>query len=504
MPATTSSAEEVRRRLNAAKGLLDDVQGTAEHAAVSRGQSDMVMAMLGSVKLDAADLGPIAELIAQCAWASPQEKAGLLTTVGQAVHTSSARRAKYQDFGFLGCYLLDRHWAVLLDCNIDYTLKLKILSDQTQALGLRTPSEETSARVTALLLLCIEGSAKARCLSSAYTRDVFLHVKKELKRRNPPPPLEVVAELSADVAEFRAKHPLTYDAVFGDQGPILCKFQFSEINAIASSIDQRIRPNSRAAQSVMPSEPWHAMVQMMQAMAGAMPSAMPSMQMGAMPSMQMGNGASLYFTQPRRPALRPALMAAASAAQGAPSSPQQVRRVSFSPSVQGTSPVQEHLPLSSEVSASGGGSQEVAIDTPETSTAEEGAPAKKVAKKTVEDAAAVILAAMNKKTEAKAEAKAKAALKRPAAASSTGPASSEGCPAADAKLPASSKGVPAADAKPPGYSVEWSRNQVLYRSGLKGSNQNKCFKFKSDEEREAAVSKAKKMVDAERKRRGLQ
>ena len=47
MAVTTSSAEQVRRRLHAAKWLLDDVQGTAEHAAVSRGQSDLVMAMLG-------------------------------------------------------------------------------------------------------------------------------------------------------------------------------------------------------------------------------------------------------------------------------------------------------------------------------------------------------------------------------------------------------------------------------------------------------------------------
>ena len=479
MAVTTSSAEQVRRRLHAAKWLLDDVQGTAEHAAVSRGQSDLVMAMFGSVKLDAADLGPIAELIAQCAWASPQEKAGLLTTVGQAVQTSSAaRRAKYQNFGFLGCYLLDRHWAVLLDANIDYTLKVKTLSDQALALGLRTPSEETSARVTALLLLCIEGSAKARSLTSAYTRDVFVHVKKELKRRNPQEPLEKVSELSADVADFRAKYPRTYDAVFGREGPSLCKFQFAEIHAIASSIDQRIRPNSRAALSMMP---WDAMAHMMQTMA-ASSGAMPSMQMAAMLSMHMGNGGSLHFPQPRWPSLQPALMAAASAAQGAQSSPQQIRQVSFAPLLPvSTEASASGVPVSTEDSASGGGRKEVAIEV-DNSTAEKGAPAKKVAKRTVEDAAAVILAAMNKKTVAKA------ALKRPAAASSKPPTSE----------------VTAADAKRPSYSVEWSRNQVVYRSGLKGPNQNQVFKFKNDKEREAAVSKAKKMVEAERKRRGLQ
>ena len=40
--------------------------------------------------------------------------------------------------------------------------------------------------------------------------------------------------------------------------------------------------------------------------------------------------------------------------------------------------------------------------------------------------------------------------------------------------------------------------------GLKGPNQNQVFKFKNDKEGEAAVSKAKKMVEAERNRRGLQ
>ncbi len=463
-------ADALRMRLEAAEGLLREVRGSAAHARVSRAQSDLVMNLLSSTTLVADDLGSTAELIGRCSWASPQEKQGLLAALGHAVQVVRvATRAKQQNFELLGCYLLVSQWELLLNADVEYNVKLRALADHALQLGLRNPSETSVARITALLMLCVEGSARARCLAPAYLRDVFLHVKGMLKPRTAPAPLEAVPELMADVAEFQAKHPRTFAAVFAAGGPATCKLQYSEILAVSQGIQMRDRKGASSsgtsANSSLQGNP------LQHAMKDAIAQLVQNMLAGG--SMQVGNGATIQLTggTPRR--LRPALEAAANFCNGPgdaiehePPREALPQRPTLQPAIPSHPQGAPQLGSQADVLPSKG--------EPEAS---EGAPPKR-AKKTVEDATASILLAMGKKSEAKAAGK---LLKKPAAATQASDTFSQ---------------------KPPCFSVEHSRSQVLYRTGLAGAGQSKTIRFHDEASMEKAISQAKKMVAEESRKRG--
>jgi hypothetical protein len=99
----------------------------------------------------------------------------------------------------------------------------------------------------------------------------------------------------------------------------------------------------------------------------------------------------------------------------------------------------------------------------------------------VDDAAANLLAAMEIKKQVK---------KRPAAAMAE---TNEGD--GDGDIPD--------DAKPPFITIEHSRSQVLYRSGIRGSGQSKVFKFSCEATKAAAIRDAEAMVAREKRRRGI-
>ena len=121
---------------------------------------------------------------------------------------------------------------------------------------------------------------------------------------------------------------------------------------------------------------------------------------------------------------------------------------------------------------------------PEPSTVE---PPSKMPRRSVEEVTASIQKAMALKSEAKIAKKPAAVASRVAAA-------------------AVAKNVPAKatpKAKPPTASVEWSRSQVLFRSGLTGPGQTKNFRFFDHASRGSALNQAKQMAREKRLRRGL-
>jgi hypothetical protein len=107
-----------------------------------------------------------------------------------------------------------------------------------------------------------------------------------------------------------------------------------------------------------------------------------------------------------------------------------------------------------------------------------------VVKKSVDDAAATILAAMGKKKSTVT----KDSRKRPAAAMV--------CGSLDDDTHDSGR--------PPIFSIEASRSQVLFRTGLAGKGQSKVFKYTNAASKAKAIAEAQKMVKAEKLRRGLE
>ena len=97
---------------------------------------------------------------------------------------------------------------------------------------------------------------------------------------------------------------------------------------------------------------------------------------------------------------------------------------------------------------------------------------------------------------------ARGGMKRPAAAETANPEA----PPVNGKI--EKRPAAAAKAKPdkstsPLFSVEASRSQVLYRSGLCGKGQTKVFKYSNEKEKKRALASAEALVVAEKRRRGL-
>ena len=100
------------------------------------------------------------------------------------------------------------------------------------------------------------------------------------------------------------------------------------------------------------------------------------------------------------------------------------------------------------------------------------------------------MAAMGKRADVRVEKK--LAMKRPAAA--------EMCSGDE---PLGLKPVTGKPEKTPLVSVEHSRSQVLYRSGLCGKGQTKVFKYTNDKEKKRALAQAESLFRTEKRRRGL-
>ena len=100
--------------------------------------------------------------------------------------------------------------------------------------------------------------------------------------------------------------------------------------------------------------------------------------------------------------------------------------------------------------------------------------AKQCAKKSVEEATSLVLSAMASKSEAKV---ATAVKKRPAAT-----------PPND---------VNSRNSRKPHFSVEHSRSQVMFRTGLAGQGQSTAFKYHDAASKALAIKKAKVIVEKE-------
>ena len=186
----------ILERLEAAEQLLSASRGTPQHATVSHGQSSLILSLLRQRQLRAADLGMLGERIGRCAWASSEARDSLLEALGTALQRQPASRAKQQSFEYLLCYFTESHWKVFMGPDVDYAAKLNFLANQVVSLGLRNPSEATCAKATGLLLICMQGLAKARSMGTGHLRYFYLHVKPALKPKSSATPLRYVEVLS--------------------------------------------------------------------------------------------------------------------------------------------------------------------------------------------------------------------------------------------------------------------------------------------------------------------
>jgi hypothetical protein len=454
------------QRLRACEAVLSDCD-VGTHGLLSKGQSDIVLEMMSQTTISSDDIGPVTELILRCRWAEPSQKTALLKMVGSLTH-SARPRAKLQDFETLAMFISEQMWAALLNDDVDYHSKAALLCDHAVALQLRHPTEPTVGCMIALLLLCTEGPVKARSTSPAFQHDLCVSLKEMLKKRMKTAPVKVISKLGSDPALFMVEHPDIFAAVFARGAPVRPKVTLAEITAISNSINLRNRKGGRektmnpfASSSSSSSsrssggDPFQAMLQqfMMQSM-GAM------LNRPAAGSMLLPGGAHLQLF-----------------GGGATPLPDAVQNA-----------VQPTLALTAAPLAA----QPLEL------------AAQPLPKRSVDDAAAAIMDAMGRRADIREEKKiaAKGVMKRPAAAETA----NHETPPVNGKI--EKRPAAAAKAKPdkstsPLFSVEASRSQVLYRSGLCGKGQTKVFKYSNEKEKKRALASAEALVVAEKRRRGL-
>ena len=273
------TANDLLQRLRACETVLADCD-VDMHGLLSKGQSDIVLAMMSQTTISSDDIGPVTELILRCRWAEPSQKTALLKMVGSLTH-SARPRAKLQDFETLAMFISEQMWAALLNDDVDYHSKAALLCDHAVALQLRHPTEPTVGCMIALLLLCTEGPVKARSTSPAFQHDLFVSLKEMLKKRMKTAPVKVISKLGSDPALFMVEHPDIFAAVFAKGAPVRPKVTLAEITAISNSISLRNRKGGRektmnpfassSSSSSSGGDPFQAMLQqfMMQSM-GAM------------------------------------------------------------------------------------------------------------------------------------------------------------------------------------------------------------------------------------------
>jgi hypothetical protein len=469
------TADDLCQRLRACEAVLSDCD-VGTHGLLSKGQSDIVLEMMSQTTISSDDIGPVTELILRCRWAEPSQKTALLKMVGSLTH-SARPRAKLQDFETLAMFISEQMWAALLNDDVDYHSKAALLCDHAVALQLRHPTEPTVGCMIALLLLCTEGPVKARSTSPAFQHDLCVSLKDMLKKRMKTAPFKVINKLGSDPALFMVEHPDIFAAVFAGGAPVRPKVSLAEITAISNSFNLRNRQGGRGREKTMNpfasssssssssgGDPFQAMMQqfMMQSM-GAMlnkPGA-GSMFLPGGAQLQLFGGGATPLPDAVQIEMQPRLALAAE--------PQLVLAAP---------------PLAAIAAAP--------LAAPPLEAAA-------LPKRSVDDAAAAIMDAMGKRADSREERK--IAMKRPASAETA-----EKPPAAAAT--AMKRPAAAATGKPdksssPLFSVEASRSQVLYRSGLHGKGQTKVFKYSNEKEKKRALASAEALVVAEKRRRCL-
>lgn len=445
----------VLERLVAAKHLLASADG--DRTGVSKCQSDAVLALMQTTTVAAEDVGSIAAAVSEVSWATSSELSALLAAVGGMVKTPKKARVQMQDFEQVCAFLTQPLWELLLGSS-DFFVKAEAAIEHFISLGLRNPSERSVANLTSLILLCCEGEA-AKAMSTQQLRDTFLHMKAMIKRRLPKTASDV-QRLGSSPAEFSVSHPAIYKRVFSEFPPVASRVDaFAVYTMGGSSIKMRDRGSASSSSSMRVGAVNDMQGMMQQAFVMAMQSMVRPQLAQHVPLTIFKGGHSTRMLFDRRPSehalLSEGSLASASEACAEAQSANFVAAAATEGkpvAIVGDTPVPPSLPI-----------------------------AKPLPKRlSVDEAAAAVLKAMGKKSEDAVN----RVVKRPAAA----------CAAS---------GTAEWGSKPPIVSIEASRSQVLYRSGLRGKGQSKTFKYTDAKSKKVAIAKANEMVVAEKRRRGL-
>jgi hypothetical protein len=434
---------------------------------------------------------------------TPPKPSAVMAGAGENDHRGGTRT--YQDFTSIGHFFTKTQ----IDAANGSPDCMQVIVGAADSLGLRIGSEPTKRALTAWALLFSEGFEKSNGYSSNEVKPMYEAMKRVLKRTLSKGPMPI-KDLPTSPDRLAQVEPTLYAKVYGHEAPALCPFPLPQFEAIASKIRCR-------GHDATPSRP---VLQLDTSRGGAMDSSIAgvaSVFMQGMKDMQEMQWRILETLSGKGRSLAPALEDGG-ARDGVTVNLGNcgLRSLRSSSSCRALPPV--FPPLASELDEEAE-RKELEEEAKRTELKEE-ATRKRLEAERAEAAAA----AQTPLAEVAVVAAAAASPTPPVPDGAGGGETSapkrriltktkfSGSDAiaivlgASAKPPKAARAAGAVMKRPAGatgqplFSVEWSRNQVMCRSGRKGPGESHRIPFSEHGGIEGAVDEAKKWVSEKRRR----
>ena len=178
-------AASIVLHLEAVKGFLTQIAGTACFGDVVKCQRLHVEQLLSTTELSVVDAERVATAVKGIPWPAEVSDA-LMQLVGSKMaqkYVTTGRR-KNQDFTKWMMYFETLPGVSLLSDQVDSVMKLSIIVVQAVKLGLRNPTELTYQAIAALLMACNEGFSKAMATTAAIKFPDFAALQASVQERD--------------------------------------------------------------------------------------------------------------------------------------------------------------------------------------------------------------------------------------------------------------------------------------------------------------------------------
>ena len=489
---------DFEERLEAAAAFVASVAGTAMFMEESRKQKEKVVSMLTATSvshgmipryLRAVQAGGFAEghlLEIRAALEAAAER--LLREGGYS--TCGAAQQNFQSFC---AFFKASQWARLRAQGGEDPLRL--LVQFLAALGCRNASELTCRHVATVLLLCSESMDALHAMSSGTFKPVYDAVKKAVKAglKGAPP----FQHLPLTPEALRAEQPGFYAALYADEGPVACPFGIGDYEYVVSNI--RCRGHSSSPTIRLATQQPNGLAEVANIMMLGMQQLQSNQQ--AMMEFMGGRTSSEPVGLQRLPSFggfrrQPALLAPPREDYHmgmATVPPPQLAAAPTLATELAPSTALALIDAASDAPPATAAASEPPSATADAPAAVEGAAAPREPNRRImrkcsgKDAMAAVLLAMGKRTEEKTTAK-----RSGEAGSALGPST---------KRPAAASVAGSSTDKPPSFSVEWSRSQIMCRTGRKGPGESFAMPF--DENVDKTLAEARAWVAAKKKELGM-
>jgi hypothetical protein len=448
-------ASVLLEHIQAAKSFLDSMKGQSCYDDCLAAQKGHIETTLAGITLGVREASKIVDACKSLPF-SPDTLSELLRLVGAKtshalLELSNPGKLVFQNYEAILNYFTKEHWVAW--SSMDDDEMFDDIAKHAISIMLKVPTENTHRVLATIHLAIKKGGVEAAMRLSAFEKNAAVkaskrHFKKMLKTM---PPVSVwVPHLPERPADFRRAYPRVCEVAYANTAPFPCPVPPQMLLALAASVPCRSSKKELRADAAHEPNFSQSMVSR-----------------GASPTLTIQQTMQLFFSMIQGGNMGN-MMQGGNMGTGFKEEIEILKKKTDSTLVRGADGSPAHGSPAHDSPAH----SSPAHDSPAHGTPADGQkgnaddPSKKLPRHSADEALAIIKAARDKvATTTKA---AKSAKNKEAAA--------KGAKAEKGKEAKAAKPAKEA-AKPATVAVEWSRDQVLARTGAKGAGQSKAFKF---------------------------